>query len=496
MTRRGWHSVWWSLVLWIGVPAFAHAQATPDTTETRQVHILHADSLRGGTLQGERIRQLVGQVRLRQDSTLLRAATVIQYLDRDDIAFFGDVRIIDQGDTLRADTVYYDRRLKIGRATGRVQLSDGEVQVFAPAGDYFVEEKRAAFTQGVTLVDSVSTLTSETGIYWTDEERATFAGSVRLQQEQTTLEADSVTYFRETRLSEAQGNVFIDRRGGGEADADSTTRTLLFGDRARNDEDASQSLVEGNTLLVQLRADSTGAYADTLLVRARRLFATDTDSLQRLVAIDSVQIWQPDYAAVADSVTYDRHPATDSTDARVAMSLFRQPVAWLEQTQISGDTIRVWARDDDIDSLFVRAQAFVAQRDTLTDRLQQLKGERLHGTFGADSVRTFRVEPTAEAIYFLKDEDEQPDGGVRVSGDAVVFQVKGDTPRRIEVLGDPQGTYYDEGQLPSPFRLEGLRWVPERRPTKSDLLQRPEVQRRLAQLEPLLTQSPADPDSE
>ena len=36
---------------------------------------------------------------------------------------------------------------------------------------------------------------------------------------------------------------------------------------------------------------------------------------------------------------------------------------WVEESQVSGDSIRVKGRGGEIDSLFVRRNAFVAQRD-------------------------------------------------------------------------------------------------------------------------------------
>ncbi len=468
------------IVMMLAMLHVAQAQEAPSRPAVREVHILHADSLVGGMMQGERVRRLEGNVRLRQDSTFLQAHRVLQYLDRDDISFFGNVSIIDQGDTLRADTVHYNRVSKVGRAGGRVELFDGEVLVMAPSGIYYVDEKRSQFMQGVTLLDSTSTLTSEVGTYWTEEERALFVGDVSLFQERTVLEADTVNYYRATRISEAFGRVYMDQQNRDNL-ADPPSRTLLFGDYAYNEEETNRSRVEGQALLLQVQADSTGAWADTLVVQAHRLWASDTDSLQQLQAVGAVQIWKSAYAAVADSVIYHHVPSTDSTDARDILSLFQEPVAWLEEAQLSGDSIRVWARNESLDSVFVKARAFVVQRDTLTSRLQQLKGQTLHGLFEGDSVQTFRVGPTAEAIYYLKDEADQPDGGVRLSGDALLFVVKNDAPQRMEVTGDPQGTYYDETQLPASFQLEGMRWKPEERPAKEDLLTHPIFQHRMTE---------------
>ncbi len=466
------------------LPARAQ-EARPDTTRPREV-LVSADFLEGIVEDGEAVQRLVGNVRVRQDSTFLSSHRARQYTVQQTFLFTGSVLIVEKGDSLRADTVFYDKRTKVGRARGRVYLTDGDVQVRAPSGVYFVREKRARFEEGLTLVDSLAQLTSRHGTYWSDDKRAALDGAVQLRAERSYLEADSLTYFRETEVSVARSNVFIERLGG-EAEADSTLRTLLFGAYAYNDDEAGYSRVEGRPLLLQLRQDTTGAEADTLLIRAARLESIQQDSLQRLVAVDSVRIWKHDFAALADSVVYERFDASADTLEADALDagrpeetrLFGQPVVWVGQAQVSGDSIRVQGRGGDIDSLFVRHGAFVARRDTLTNRIQQLRGQHLVGVFEQDSTRTFTVGPNAEAIYFQRNDEDQPDGGLKASGDQAVFHFRGDDPRDIVFTGDPQGTYYAEDLLPTPFQLDGFRWTPERRPTRAALLREERIIQRL-----------------
>ena len=450
------------------------APEAADTTEVREVEIIQADALSGGVEGGQRVQKLDGEARpvqLRQEETWLRAWHVTRYLDSDEILFTDRVLIVEEGDSLRADTVLYNKRLKTGRARGNVRLTDGEATVLAPSGLYFVEAKHSVFEEGVVLVDSTSTLTSRAGEYFSDEARAEFYGDVRLDEEHTALTADTVTYFRETEVSIARGDVAIDRRGG-EAEADSTTRTLLYGQWAYNDEPNGRSRTEGRPLLVQIRTDSTGAPTDTLIVRARVLETSQADSLRRLVATDSVRIWQRDYAAVADSAVFDRIEADVEANRPVDrddLRLYGQPMAWFERSQVSGDTLRVTALDGETDSLFVRERTFVAQLDTVSGRVHQIKGRHLIGVIER-ATRRFTVWPNAETIRFMS-KGGRPDGAVQVSADRIIFLFEGDRPRRARWIGGVQGTQYSENLLPNPLQLEGYVWLPEAKPTKEGLLE-------------------------
>jgi lipopolysaccharide export system protein LptA len=446
--------------------------AAADTVQSREVDV-SADLLEGDVQNGEAVRRLVGNVRLRQEDTRLRARRAVQFLERREILFTGDVLVVERGDSLRADTVLYNSREKTGRASGNVQLSDGDVVVRAPSGLYFTRQKRAEFTEGVTLVDSTAVLSSRAGQYWSDEKRAEFYGDVELQEHRTYLEADSVTYLRETDISHARGNVFIERMDEG-VDADSLSRSLLFGDSAYNEDSTEYSRIEGEPLLVRLRQDSLGARVDTLLIRAGRLESSRIDSLQRLVAVDSVRIWQHELAAVADSVVYDRLDLEGRPPADF-VRLFDGPVAWFENNQVSGDTLRTRGRDGSIDSLFVEGSAFVARRDSALEKINQLRGRHLRAAFEEDSLRTLAIGPQAEAINFRTDADGAPAGAVRMSADFITFRFGGDDLERIEAVRDPEGTYYGEGTAPEEMSLEGFLWMPERRPTRAGLLRDAEI---------------------
>jgi lipopolysaccharide export system protein LptA len=512
----------------------------------------------------ERVRYLQGNVRLLQDSTYLQSDRAVQYLDRDEIFFFDNVLIADQGDSLRADTVFYNRRSKVGEALGRVELSDGEVRVFAPAALHFTDEKRTDFMQGVTLVDTTSTLTSLAGTYYSDESRADFAGLVQLTSDDTFLQADAVRFYREEEISHAYGRVLIERferdEGQEETPADSLTRTYLLGDYAYNDDKQQRSRVEGRALVYQLRYEDD--QLDTLMLRADWLYTQEKEGHRQIIGRGEVQSWQADFAAVADSAVYDRYqpgyfpvpgdappdadtlealladaspeairtgaPAataadtapdtTTSADAAASRSsaataadttaagraeqepppagasplpltplspdrgheaeepleearLFRDPVGWFEESQMSADTIRVRSGGGaPVDSIFGRGHVFLAQLDSTTQRIHQLRGRQLEGISTPDSMRAFDVWPNAAAVYHRHTEAGAPDGALRVRADASFFRFEGDELKYIHFAPNIEGQYWEEELVPDPLELDGFLWLPELRPTQAALL--------------------------
>jgi lipopolysaccharide export system protein LptA len=392
------------------------SDVSPADTSAPERALVRADSLSALTREGERLQELFGNVRVRQDTTRLRSRYGVRYLNRDELLFTGDVVIYERGDTLRADTVWYNKRTKVGRARSNVRLTDGEVVVRAPEARYYTDEKRSVFPDSVTLVDSSRVLRAQEGTYWSDARRAEFQGAVTLTDPDTYLESDSLTYYRDQERSIATGSVFIRRVDEGETAADTAAVTYLFGEWADNQEQTRYSRVERRALLVRVRMDSTGAPEDTLAVRARRLEARRTDTYRRLVAVDSVRIWQADLAAVADSAVYDRVVAAGRHDTTAAPAPLPEPTG--------GPSPDADDPNAPLDSLVARAEPVDAfpdsgasapspvRRDTAATDTATAAAPDTTRRRAADSLATDRSaekqKASAWATPFVRSEEELP----------------------------------------------------------------------------------------
>ena len=114
----------------------------------RKIAVISGESL-SGYVEGSTRVQVFRNVTGTQDSTQLYAGWAKRYIETGRLLFIRDVVVIDKGDTLWADTVHYNEPDKIARATGSVRLSDGDIVVHAPEGEYFIDEKRAVFHHGL-----------------------------------------------------------------------------------------------------------------------------------------------------------------------------------------------------------------------------------------------------------------------------------------------------------------------------------------------------------
>jgi len=430
--------------------------------ELREVD-LSADVITSDVVDGRRVNRLTGNIVLIEDSTVLRAERATEYVAQDLVVFVGDVSIVEaETDTLTTDVLRYERGQKIGAASGRVVLSDGDVNVRGPVAQYRVDERYTWFEDGVTLRDSVATLTAVRGEYWSREKRALFHEEVRLVRDRSVTTADSIEYFRETEMADARGAVAIvdtaDADAGQEPDV-----SFLFAARVRALRSNNDASAEGDVLLLRVVGDTTGAEPDTLALRAGRLSSIETDSVQVLTAAGGVTVWRSTISARSDSLTMIRTTRDGVTSESV--TFFGDPVLWRDMAQISGERIRAVIRDGSVDSLFVDGDAFLAQEDTLAAAIQQVEGQRLRGWF-ADESGAITVGPDARAIQFLE-RDGEAAGAVRLAASTVTFFLAGDSLQTVRAAEDVDGTYYDEEIVPAGLALDGLNWRPEDRPTRA-----------------------------
>ena len=331
--------------------AVAAAGASGASAQTRLVEILNADFGETTSDSLGEVQRLEGNVRMRQDTTLLRARQVTYYVTRGEVVMSGDVRIVSGQDTLTSATVEYDSNDKTAVARGAVRLGDGESELLAPevtydtraefatftgdgqlrhrgavltspSGSYSSARRFARFDGPVTLTDSSGTLRAARGTYDARVRRADFAGDVYLRRPDATLDADSVVYFRRTERARAYGRAVLQRigdRDDGAAPADSSRRTFLFGEALLFDGQAETASARGEAagpdgpgrdpLLLVLSADSTGR-VDSTLARAPRIDAARTvagaDTTTVITAAGGARVWERRLRAVADSVAFRR----------------------------------------------------------------------------------------------------------------------------------------------------------------------------------------------
>jgi len=382
------------------------------------VIIENADSLVGKVINGEQTRELVGNVRIRQDNVRLSCDRAVEYQKSDRIVLTGNVVVIDDSVTMRAPRGVYHKDERRAEAFDDVRLEDGTLQLTALYGEYFIGPRIAFFRSRVTVRDTGSTLT-----------------------------ADSLTYYRDERRSIARGRATVYNR------AENVT---ILGNHVEHLAVQQFSRVTQRPVLMQLETGE-GGRIDTLIVRCRVMEAY-RDSAKRLRAIDSVEIVRSELAARAGLAEF--FTEGDS------ILLRRSPVVWYENTQVIGDSINVYLDHRTLRLVHVMGSALaVSQADSLRpERFDQVTGETMKMHFVSKVLDHIDVEKQATSIYHLY-EDTTPNGLNKTSGDRILLSFDRGRINAIKILGGVEGQYYPENLVnghESEFALPDFLWRTDR----------------------------------
>jgi lipopolysaccharide export system protein LptA len=384
----------------------------------------HADSLIGRVVDGEQVKELIGNVQFTQGGTVVTCNRAIQHIASNIVSLSGEVVVVDSN-----------------------------MRMLTRRGSYDGNSRTAEAFEKVTVEDRNTTLTSEYGKYFAKEKKAYFRGNVALEDTGSVLNARELTYWRRDQRSEADGDVRIAGRH---------NRTVIEGGHFENYKDQHFSRMTLRPRLVRIDT-SPGTPPDTLVVTSSAMESYQ-DSTERLIARDSVAVTRGEMAAEAGLGIF--YTQSDSIILR------KSPFVWYaagrsQDNQVSGDSIFIKLVKRKLGTVHVRGDAFaVARADSgHPARFNQMSGQEITMNFSENKIRRIDVERTATSLYYLFD-GRKPNGLNKASGDRVTIHFKDGQISKLSILSGPEGQYFPEKmvrQRESEFNLAGFNWR-ERRP--------------------------------
>jgi len=383
----------------------------------------HADSLVGMEVDGEKARQLIGHVRLRHVNTIVTCERAIQYLTSNKFSMDGVVEVHD--DTMR---------------------------LVGMRGMYYPRERIAEAFDRVLLEDQHTVLKSQYAKYYANEKKAYFKGNVYVEDTASVVTADEVTYFREEGKSIAEGNVKI---------LNANNSITIYGNHFENYKKINYSIVTDHPKVVQIDTTAKGE-KDTLIVTAV-LLESYRDTLERLIATDSVRITRSNLAAESGACTY-----FTNLDSIVLRKL---PFVWYESgkyqdNQVSGESIFIKLKKRRLETVYVRGRAVAISRaDTARiERFNQMTGQEIILHFADDKIQRVNVISTATSLYYLSDK-ANPNGMNVTTGDEIRISFTDGKIDKIKAISGVEGKYFPEKMIKgkeSDYNLPEFNWREDR----------------------------------
>ena len=499
-------------------PGGQRPAATPPPGQGSRIELLPGTrELQGGVFNGVQIRKLLGNVSFRQEDTYLYCDSAYQYLDRNEVEAFSNVRVV-QGDTLTitGERGFYDGDRRTARMSGNVVMRDPRMTLTTPSLLYDLTRKTALYTEGGHLTDPQNTLDSRQGFYDTNSKLFIFRQNVHLVTPDSELNNDTlryntiskIAYFNgPTRIKGRQGNLYAEKGkyntntrvadfeknarldtpdyllGGDQLVYDEVKlygvatghvsmtskkdNVVLHGDKGRYWRGPGRIKLYGGRPVVRSISDKDTLYlaADTLLsVEARPLLKGQQGTAQRevLYAWPRVQLFRGAMQGLCDSLTYDRQDSI--------IYLHRDPVLWQAKNQMTADSIQVIQKRGQLDQMRLHSNAFVVSQDTLLN-FNQVKGRNIIAYFRENRIFRVDVLGNAESLYYALENDTATTGMNKAVSATMTMRFADNKLKTISFLSKPDASFIPPHELKeTEERLKGFVWRTQERPTRRQVL--------------------------
>ncbi len=461
--------------------------------------ILSGDSIVLNKLLG--IAEVFGHVHINDADTVNTYSDYLKYIGNEQVAYLKkSVKLTDGKATLTTNDLIYDLRTGIATYQNGGKVKNQNTTLTSERAIYYSDTKEVFFKNNVQLKDPKYEMNADSLRYNTAFKTAYFISPTHIISEQSTIDTKSGNYNLET--GEAVFNektVFRDKsrymsgnkvafeektntiqiEGNGKL-VDSTNQVMVLGDKIFIDKKNGSFLATRKPIMIFYKnQDSTFITADTLYSNKRIMTAIEiaenrkkagitdtlklkappekTDSIRYFRAYQNVKIFNDSLQSVCGNLIF-------STEDSV-FKLYQKPYCWNGNTQLSGDTILLFTKNQQPQRLFVYNNAMVINK-TEQGFYNQMVGKTMNGSFvdgNIDYIRTKGI--SAESIFYPQGEDSAYTGMNRSSCDVIDIFFRNKNINKIKFVNQVKGALYPMNQIPENYTfLKGFNWQDSIRP--------------------------------
>ncbi len=483
------------LVIIFFFPLTGHSQ------EKKRIDIEQADYWEADESIAPNAQRLVGSVRIRHKDILMRADSAYTYTGSNRVDAFGNVHI-NQGDTLNlyARKIYYNGDISHARAFQNVRLINKSTTLYTDTLDYDLNTKIGYYEHSGKIIDSLNTLTSQIGRYFVETDLIHFYGNVNAFNENYTLDSDTLIYntntgkvfivgpttikdslntlyaedgWFETETGEAEllknPEVFNDTQqlkadyikynepdGQGRALGnvkleDFENKIIVNGNIAiYNDLIEVATVTDSALLMLYSEKDTLFLHADTL-----RTIPDSIPDEKLVMAYYGTRFFRTDLQGMCDSLIYF---TKDSV-----VQLYKNPVIWSENHQLTADHIEMKQKTDAPDELHLSNNGFIVSKLD-SGRFDQIKGKEMVGYIVNNELNKIDVDGNGQTLYYAR-QDEDIIGLNRVESSKISIRFRDGNIYKIIFLDAVEGLLKPLLNLTEEEKiLSGFDWKISQRP--------------------------------
>jgi lipopolysaccharide export system protein LptA len=179
-----------------------HAQSLSDSSARKKINIINAERLNYQKKDSAEYQSAVGNVIIKQDSTLFYCDSVVLNKTSNLLEAFGHVHINDNDSVnTYSDYLRYFGNTKKAYLKGNVKLTDGKGVLTTPDLDYDLNTHIGIYTKTGKVVTDSSTLTSQEGYYYGETRDVIFKKNVVLINPDYHVTTDTLLYNTYTNIA-------------------------------------------------------------------------------------------------------------------------------------------------------------------------------------------------------------------------------------------------------------------------------------------------------
>ena len=407
-----------------------------------------------------RFAEFFDNVKLMDDSTIL----LTEYLTYDrnlHLACYPDSATTYRGDkTLISCIGYYRDDLKEFSFFENVEVTSPKYQMFTDTLYYNTNIEKMWFEGPTIIINEENTMDGEHGYYLVDEDIAFLDKRPVMRNETQRMKSDSMYYNRNIGLAKAYDHVDM---------IDTSYKVVMRGNYVEMWENKGLSFATDSAYAISYdndNSDSLYIHGDTLFM----YFDKQKEEAKKLIARRNVRFFKSDMQGKCDTLTY---LVADST---IRMRV--NPILWAEDSQMTGIDIDIKIKDQAIDWVLQKGNAFIISQDTV-EGFNQIKGTDITSRFKDGGIHRVNVDgDKAETIYWIRDDDGGLIGIDVSNSETMVIEMENQNISIIKSFKGISETMYPESDLSESSRyLQGFKWHEEARPRdKDDIFRRIEAE--------------------
>ncbi|GAB4129397.1 MAG: OstA-like protein [Ignavibacteriales bacterium] len=392
------------------------------------------NTLEGSRENGKNIRKVIGNVVMTQDNVKITCDIAIQDVDRNEAELIGNVVATQDTIIIKTQRAYYYGEKKYALSKTPVSLFDGHVTLTAKSGYYYFDEDKAVFSENVKLVDTANTMISKKLTYFNNEDKAIATGNVSITDGKVIILADSLNHSRNEKYTNAFFNIKI---------IDSQNNSIITGTELLNDGIKNHTVITGKPIFTQIDTSKNGEI-DTLFIFSKVMESFD-DSTKKFLAKDSVKIIRQNFYSISNYAVLFRNEDKIFTYKREDDKT--PPVMWYEESQLVGDSIYVYLKNNTIDLIKINRNAFIlSQQKDYPNRYNQISGDSIYMYFYNDELKRTEVYSNVLSIYYLF-EDEETNGLLKSSSEKAKLFFADKKITDVKLFGSILSEYHPENLI-------------------------------------------------